>query len=139
MNRAKWTLVKSFESDLLVGKVYTRNHVQMKITGTANRDIEWSACAPADMRTSHSGSGLPFGSYKMAFSHGVQKGLIGSGRFKLYLIQPNSYYDKGELIPPMLYVSDRESNVSIHLTEPIPNRSLHSLPNRPKRNARGRL
>lgn len=134
-----WQAVKTFESDLCSGTVYVKDRLRMKIKGVAKADINWTACAPTDLRMSYSGSGLPFGSAKMAFSYGVQRGSAKAGKFKVILNQPNSYYDEGTLVPPTVYISSSDLRISLQVAEPIPNRSLHSLPDRPKRNSRGAI
>lgn len=94
--------------------------------------VTYLAAAPADHRTSFTGSGLPFANPVQAFQGTPNKGTLKlrGTHFTLNLLYPNSYYaGLGTVqIPPTLYVSytkwGKEKTVGIKIGEPIPFRHL---------------
>lgn len=132
-----WTKSGSFESEFCSGTIYSRN-MELKLTGSAKSDFTISCAAPPDFRQSYSGSALPAPSATYAFGHGAQSQKVKtnhSGRFSVRLVQPNSFYQGNDLIPPTVYITNGEERIAVQVAESIPNRSLHSLVDRPSRSS----
>lgn len=99
-----------------------------------NKTIHYVAAAPADMRASYTGSGLPFTSPEMALQGSPNFGSVylnDSKTFKISLKMPNSYYagHGSVIIPPTLYLiyhdnANTEKNIAIVLRNSIPFRTL---------------
>ena len=97
--------------------------------------IRWVAAAPADRRTSFSGSGIPFASEQQAFER-RQSGtacVAKNGGFSVTLSAPNSYHvsSSERPLPPRLFVFWEAECGSHKLAIPIddaavPGRSLRS-------------
>lgn len=137
-DQGEWAKHGSFESDFCVGTIYLKNRLQMKIKGLAKGNFSYSCAGPPDLRQSYSGSALPWPNPKFAFSKGSQSGWVEvdqSGKFSIKFIQPNAYYNGNDLVPPTIYISNGGDRVAVKVAEPISNRSLHSLPNRPSRSS----
>jgi hypothetical protein len=129
--------VLTFDNDAIGGTVYY-NHLkyivdsQFKASGV--NKINYHAAAPADLRLSYAGSGLPFATEDMAMFGTPNQGLIETdkdGKFRIELYAPNSYYiNQGTiLIPPQVYLTTAGGkSYTIDLGPSIPNRSLTSLP-----------
>lgn len=109
----------------------------VKISGRINENVKdnvltFSAAAPADRRTSFSGSGLPFPNAKMALENSKNIGSIKVSKdntFSLEMYTPNSYYiGMTHKIPPTIYFKYNNGytvkNNSLKLCEGIPYRSL---------------
>lgn len=100
-----------------------------------NQNVRFLAAAPADLRTSFSGSGLPSPSMNHAFSGGHSCGSVHIGfdsSFKLVMPPPNSVWSDGGrvLIPPTVYVAylRNDGHKALHetiiLNEVIPFRDI---------------
>lgn len=138
--------VLNFDNDAITGTVKYNRRVyiidgRLKSGGATN--ITYRASAPADLRLSYSGSGLPYADEDMAMFGTPNQGLVQSkpdGSFHIELYAPNSYYIKQGtiLVPPQVYLTTSNGKAyTINLGPPIPNRSLTSLPGRYER-AQGR-
>lgn len=96
--------------------------------------IRYAAAAPADRRSSFSGSGLPFSNNAQAFDNTPNQGSLElqmGNAFEITLAGiPNSYYAGlgTVLIPPTVYIfynnGSGEKIVSIQVTDSIPYRTL---------------
>ena len=134
--------VLTFDNDALGGKVYY-NHLKYVVEGRLKSGgattIKYHAAAPADLRISYAGSGLPFATEDMALFGTPNQDMIqtkADGSFQFELYAPNSYYiNQGTtLIPPQVYLTTANGkSYTINLGPSIPNRSLSSLPGYPIR------
>ena len=100
-----------------------------------NTKVNFWAASPPDRMTTFAGSGLPFPNPEMAFENTPNKGAVRAvgGAFQISVQFPNSFYvNMGKtLLPPHVLVKfcDPRSEVkAIVIGDPIPNRSLTSLP-----------
>lgn len=115
------------------------NHDVITVSGvvhgaTPGSEVEYYAAAPADRRTSFSGSGLPFASERQAFEDSPNHGKVMLDKdcaFSISICKPNSYYkaDCNKLITPCLYISytDKQGKpqlIRMDLDSKIPYRSL---------------
>ena len=99
--------------------VFAPPNVTVAITMPVSDDdrIEYIASAPADHRTSYSGSGLPFQSETQAMDRtpnaGVIKGAAGSTQ-SITINWPNSFRDtRGWVVPPALHLSWRQGGKQV--------------------------
>ena len=137
------TLVSSFSSESLNGNIYQDNLIFIvKGRAPSNSLIKYSASAPADLRMSYAGSGLPFATPEQAYSNSPNIGetkVEADGSFEFLLYAPNSYYVHGGttlLLPHVHLAIKTGSSVKTYrlkLGPGIPNRSLKNLDNRPNR------
>jgi len=136
-------LISSFYDTDCIGQIYTNDNWNYVIKGQftgieglLSKNLRFWASSPADMRQSYSGSGLPYPNSDIALIDSPNNGVIELspiGSFQLNIIRPNSYYvNQGNtLIPPQLsfrldYNGSKIYNIKIG--DPIPHRSLSSLP-----------
>jgi hypothetical protein len=98
-----------------------------------DKKLNFIASAPADRRSSFSGSGLPFPSASVAFKITPNQGPVyvnNDNYFSINLLKPNSYYvGMGTyLVPPTIYISyvsnGQKKYISIKIDETIPFRTL---------------
>ena len=116
------------------------------ITGTCKAGgapkMRYAAAAPADLRMSYMGSGLPFPNEEVAYegSPNVGEVQLNGGQFSFRLVNPNSYYKNNSttLVRPhvMFTIGDQYFDVPVPARE-FPNRSLTSMPGRTNRVSRG--
>ena len=94
---------------------------------------QFIAAAPADYRSSFTGSGLPFANADQAFYGTPNRGKIAihpDGTFTVRLRMPNSYYvDMGTtLVPPTLHLfctkDGSKKHAAFRVSHPIPFRTL---------------
>lgn len=100
--------------------------------------IRYIAAAPADVHESHFGSYLPFANPEMAYEETVNKGEIILDKSKNFTIKisiPNSYYVRNgtHLISPHIHLTIGKEYFNIPLGEPVENKSLTSLKDKPTR------
>jgi hypothetical protein len=117
-------------------KVYTVTG-NCKVTSADGR-LKYIASAPADMRMSLSGSGLPFPSEDVAFSGSLNKGEVqmNGSNFAFQVKNPNSYYKNNGatlVYPHVQFVIGSEIFMVSLGVKDTGNRSLSSLPGRPNR------
>ena len=139
-------LISTFDNSDLSGEIfYERLHniIKGKFKSPGVHTFRFWAAAPADLRLSYSGSGLPFASEEMAMTNTPNQGVIttnGFGEFEFDIFAPNSYYTcQGiNFVPPQLHLYDHEANkqYTINLGPAIPNRSLRHLDGMPDRSYR---
>ena len=139
-------LISTFANADLSGNIYYGN-LKYTIKGRFNipgaKIIRFVAAAPADLRLSYSGSGLPFASSEQAFDGTPNQGELqtnSDGSFEFQIWSPNSYYTcQGvNLIDPHVTLIVEGNGLSLRkyvltLGPPIPNRSLTNLFGRPDR------
>eukprot|EP00873_Tetraselmis_striata_P033762 jgi/Tetstr1/454026/TSEL_040945.t1 len=97
--------------------------------------VSWHAAAPADVRSSFSGAGIPFASQEQAF-YAAQTGTVDvgpAGEFELCLEAPNSYHVRSSErpVPPQVILewTSGGREVSRTITVPLavqPARSLRA-------------
>jgi len=137
-------LVSTFSNSDISGKILYRDlkyKIEGKFTRPGVRKIEYRAAAPADLRLSYSGSGLPFATPEQAYDHSPNIGSVETspeGSFEIELYSPNSYYvcEGIELIRPHVHLTilgDTPQRLDLKLGPGIPNRSLRHLEGRPDR------
>jgi len=138
-------LLTTFKSGCLNGKVLCDTNQQLCLLdgvceNPSVKFVSYLAGAPPTSTISYSGSGLPFPTEEHAYSANVSTGEIAvdnAGRFQIAFPRPNSYYiscGKDLIVPHiMLRVMPVGEKHVVKLGEPIPNRSLTSLPNKPNR------
>lgn len=96
--------------------------------------VTYTASAPPDMRTSRSGSGLPFPNEMVAYENSQNSGRVPlvNGTFEFRVIFPNSYYRKNgaELVRPhVIFVINNEYyDIGLGENNFIKHKSLTSLP-----------
>lgn len=100
--------------------------------------LEYMAPQKIPQMYSYSGSGLPYPSKDVAFSETMNKGICKTnelGQFIFELYHPNSYYiNQGNiLVKPHVYIKCGNSEYNLTISDPVPFRSLTSLPNQPNR------
>lgn len=102
---------------------------------SANTIVNFWAASPPDRMTTFAGSGLPFANPEMAFENTPNRGAVRAvaGAFEIRLQFPNSFYvNMGKtLLPPhvlLRFCEPRSEIKAVVIGEPIPNRSLTSLP-----------
>ena len=97
------------------------------------RMAHYIAAAPADYRSSFSGSGMPFANSEQAFYGTPNRGRVrvdADGRFTVRLRMPNSYYVNlgTTLVPPTLHlfysVHGKRDRAAFRVSHPIPFRTL---------------
>jgi len=94
--------------------------------------VSFIAASPPDYRTSFTGSGLPWSSWKQAFENTPNKGTIdiGSGEAIIQIVYPNSFYSGlgTVIVPPTLYLEystgGQERKKAIKLSDGVPYRLL---------------
>lgn len=97
--------------------------------------VSYAAAAPAELRSSFSGSGMPFASERQALEDTPNRGVAEqceNGTYTVRIREPNSYYVAlgTALVPPalhVLYASDedgRRLHGAAKVAEPIPFRTL---------------
>lgn len=139
-------LISTFNNQDLIGNIYQDGQKYI-ISGKVNKQgvstINYKAAAPADLRLSYSGSGLPFHSPEQAYDNSVNIGkatINELGEFSFELCNPNSYYvNQGvKLIRPHVHIclsgeTIQPKSLDLKLGPGIPNRSLRHLDGRPDR------
>lgn len=138
--------VINFENNDMSGTItYNFNKALYHIRGVLkSRDssvtMGYYAAAPLHRNYSYSGSALPFATPEMAYENSPNKGqgVIGvDGIFAFDLWEPSAFYVvRGKILmrPHVhIHLSDRDKVYHMELNEPVPNRSLTSLPDRPNR------
>lgn len=117
--------VYKYETDLIVDGKFTDD-----VDGGT---IKYIAAAPADYRTSFSGSGLPYYSKSQAYQNTPNSGSTTvskvSRTFSIKLSLPNAYYDNDVLVSPYLLIiyvkNGQEQTLKVDLGDaPFPYRSL---------------
>jgi hypothetical protein len=140
MNNSMFNYVYSNNNAPLYGPPHSNNMVT--VSGEINdsiddNTIQYVAASPIDIRSSFSGSGLPFANTMQAFENTPNKGEVAlstGNSFLLTLAHPSSYYiGLGSiLVPPTVYISYKSKGVqnviTLKISEPIPYRTL-SYPN----------
>lgn len=96
--------------------VYSKNmHVRIEIPrGVDDNVVYFIAAAPADLRTSFSGSGLPYASIDQAFSNTPTKGIVrlSNGAAEIDIAFPNKFYSYQVLeVPPTLFIMYKVNGV----------------------------
>ncbi len=97
-----------------------------------NNKIFYYAAAPADYRTTFTGSGLPFHSKSQAFygTPNIGNQNLVQNKFSIKLQKPNAYYDNlaGPIIEPCLYIyyfnNNIKKEITVSLKEKIPYRDI---------------
>lgn len=127
------------------GKIITDNDWNITIQGACKVqggvEVKYAAAAPADLRMSHMGSGLPYPNEEVAYegSPNVGKVPIQGGKFQFVLISPNAYYkDNGAtLVSPHVHftINNEYFDVPLPSARKFENRSLSGLPGRANRTA----
>ena len=109
-----------------------------KISGAST--VRYAAAAPADLRMSYMGSGLPYPSEDVAYEGSPNVGSTGikpDGSFQFTIISPNAYYkDNGaELVEPHVHftIGSEYFDIPLPSAKRYANRSLTSLPGRTNR------
>jgi len=103
--------------------------------------VKYAAAAPADMRMSYTGSGLPYPNEEVAYegSPNIGDAPVVGNNFVFNIVNPNAYYkDNGATMvqPHVVFTINNEYfDVPLPPTMQIPNRSLSGLPDRPNRTA----
>lgn len=104
--------------------------IEGRFEGRVN-DQTWTyrAAAPADMRASFTGSGLPFTSPEMALQGSPNVGTVtidSTNSFKITVKMPNSYYAAHGtvLVRPTVYLMQGDRTISIVVEHSIPYRTL---------------
>lgn len=132
----------TFSSDKYQGRVLSdADGWNFVVEGTVNTDqteLRYIAAAPPDFRLSYMGSGLPYATADMAYDNTRNKGTVAldsNKSFRITIVRPNAYYkDNGSvLVNPHVQFSVGKEMFDVQLGLPIANRSLSSLPGRPKR------
>jgi hypothetical protein len=91
--------------------------------------VHYLAAAPADYRTTFTGSGLPFHNLAQAFGETPNTGTCtvdGTGGCVIHLLKPNSFHEIGgaPLRPPCMLVKHGEAYDVFSLGAPIPFRAI---------------
>jgi len=125
------------------GTIVKDNHGLLTISASTSvygNELKYIAAAPADLRTSYMGSGLPFANPEMAYEGTENRGVasVVNGRFQITVKTPNAYYVNNgtKLILPHVHVDIGNEYFDIPLGDAIPSRSLSSLPGKPNRSTR---
>ena len=125
------------------GTIVKDNNGLITVSGSlsvSGDSLKYIASAPADLRSSYMGSGLPFGNPQIAYEETENRGVVPvvNGKFQLQVNSPNAYYvDCGsKLISPHVHVAIGDEYFIIPLGDTIPSRSLSSLPGKPNRSTR---
>lgn len=139
-------LVSTFSNADISGNIYygdLKYTIRGKFTTSGSKNVRFTAAAPADLRLSYSGSGLPFANPEQAFDGTPNQGEFQSnpdGSFEFQIWSPNSYYTcQGvNLIDPHVTITAEGPGLSLRkynlkLGPAIPNRSLSNLFGRPNR------
>lgn len=138
-------VVDSFKSDSgnCQGEISTNNNWNITVTGTCKvagcNVLRYEAAAPADLRMSYMGSGLPYPNKEVACQGSPNKGevRIRNGKFTFQLISPNYYYkDNGSTLvsPHVEFTVGRELfDVPLPSAYRFTDRSLTSMPGRTNR------
>ena len=118
------------ESNRVLVDIYINSELSQEV-------VKFKAAAPAEYRTSFSGSALPFPSERFAFQDSPNEGSIklsrGVRRFTIELDMPNSYYASNgrDIVPPyvdFVYRTKRAREpmiTRVYMKEGrVPNRSL---------------
>lgn len=101
--------------------------------------VKYAAAAPANMRMSYMGSGLPFPNEEIAYEGSPNMGdaPVSRGYFEFNIICPNSYYkDNGAtVVEPHVHftIGNEYFDVPLPCAKIFPNRSLTSMSGRPNR------
>ena len=136
-------LVSTFDNQDLSGEIFyerLRYIIKGQFKFPKVHNFRFWAAAPADLRLSYSGSGLPFASEEMAMYNTPNQGTITTneyGEFEFDLFAPNSYYTcQGiNFIQPQIHIfnKDTQKQYTLELGPGIPNRSLRHLDGMPNR------
>lgn len=103
-----------------MNRVQLTGHINGRVHNT---HVEYLAASPADVRTSISGSGLPYENAHQAFEDTPNTGSLILGprnRFSIDLFTPNSYYEYSNdfgkvLVPPCVYITYDQRTVRVRL------------------------
>ena len=127
-----------FKSDICDGEIKINGKNDILVKGRIHDSVKdkrvfYIAAAPADYRSSFTGSGLPFANQVQAFDSTPNVGMVelDDKKFEIGLMLPNSYIvGLGSVtIPPTLYIEylngeNRVRQITIKLSNGIPYRSL---------------
>jgi hypothetical protein len=125
------------------GKIITDQGWNITIQGSCNvqgaTEVKYAAAAPADLRMSYMGSGLPYANEEVAYegSPNIGRVAIQSGQFQFKLVSPNAYYKNNgsTLVQPHVHftINNEYFDVPLPSAKKFENRSLTSMPGRPNR------
>jgi hypothetical protein len=125
------------------GQIVTDDDWNMVINGlckiTGARTVKYAASAPADLRMSYMGSGLPFPNEDVAYEGTVNMGEVNitNDAFTFKLVSPNSYYKNNgaTLVAPHVHftIGTEYFDIPLPSARLFPNRSLTSIKGRPDR------
>ena len=110
-------------------------------------EVKYAAAAPANLRMSYMGSGLPYPNEDVAYEGSMNVGQApitqpgaagGAGSFRFVIFCPNSYYmnNGSQLVEPHVHFTIGREYFDIPLPSPFKNRSLTSIAGRANRAAR---
>jgi hypothetical protein len=125
------------------GKIVTDDNWNITVHGICKvmgaTSVKYAAAAPADLRMSYMGSGLPYANEEIAYegSPNMGEAQVKEGAFTFNLVSPNSYYkDNGATMvePHVHFTIDTEYfEVPLPSARRFPNRSLTTIDGRANR------
>lgn len=134
----------SSQNGICQGRIITDESWNITVQGSCKvqagaTEVRYAAAAPADLRMSYMGSGLPFPNEEVAYegSPNIGRVPIQSGQFQFKLISPNSYYKNNGsvLVEPHVHftIGNEYFDAPLPSAKRFENRSLTSMPNRTNR------
>ena len=126
------------------GNIVTDKNWNITVQGSCEEivatEVKYAAAAPADVRMSYMGSGLPYPDEESAYkgSLNIGKAPVREGAFQFTIVSPNAYYkDNGStFVEPHVHFTIGNEYFDVPLpSAKIENRSLSSLPGRPNRSS----
>lgn len=133
----------SSENGNCQGKIITDDSWNITVHGVCKvldaTTVKFAAAAPADMRMSYMGSGLPFPNEEIAYEGSPNAGEapVKEGKFAFKLVSPNAYYkDNGAtVVKPHVHftIGTEYFDVPLPSAREFPNRSLTTINGRTTR------
>jgi hypothetical protein len=127
------------------GKIVTDNNWNITVNGVCEvvggTSVRYAAAAPADLRMSYMGSGLPYPNEEVAYegSPNIGEVPIKGGAFSFQIISPNCYYkDNGSTMVQShvhFVIGSEYFDVPLPSARKFANRSLTGMPGRANRTA----
>lgn len=115
-------------------------NVSIQIKGDIdNNKIEYIAAAPHEIKTSFSGSGLPFVDFHQAFENTPNSGTVNvlNKQTSIPLLYPNSFYIHSNLVKPTLFIRYKINGNYVYnqilVGNKVPYRSLYHPDDRYKK------
>lgn len=133
----------SSENGNCQGKIITDDSWNITVQGVCKvmdaTTVKYAAAAPADVRMSYMGSGLPFPNEEIAYEGSPNAGEapVREGQFTFKLVSPNAYYkDNGAtVVKPHVHftIGTEYFDVPLPSAHEFPNRSLTTIKGRTNR------